>query len=60
VCKKILVYRNPKNESVQAKTCQNDETNGQNGQKWQKWRKGLFFPLLSLSLSLSLSLNFSL
>ena len=30
VCKKIPVYRNPKNESLQAKTCQIDEKNGQN------------------------------
>ena len=30
MCKRILVYRNPKNESLQAKTCENDE------QKWPK------------------------
>ena len=30
VCKKILVYRNPKNETSRAKTCQNDK------KKWPK------------------------
>ena len=30
MCKKIPVYRNPKNESLQSKTCQIDEKNGQN------------------------------